>query len=202
MFVDLSVLLNEETPVYPGDPQTHITPAGLLHKDGYKDHYVCIGTHVGTHMDAPSHMLENGKNLNDFPLERFSGRGVLIEVNESFNIEEVKSAAVQKGDVVLFNTELSARYQEDVYFTDYPAMSEEIAQFLIEKEVGIVGVDTCSVDNIDGFPIHKLLLQNEVLIIENLTNLKILRGKNFRVHAFPVKLAIDGAPVRAVAELI
>lgn len=55
-FIDLSVPLNEDTPVYPGDPKTKITTAGILEKDGYEDHYVCVGTHAGTHVDAPRHM--------------------------------------------------------------------------------------------------------------------------------------------------
>jgi arylformamidase len=74
-FIDLSVPLNEQTPVYPGDPSTQIKPAGDLAKDGFCDHYVSIGTHVGTHIDAPMHMLEGGRSLDEVSVARFVGRG-------------------------------------------------------------------------------------------------------------------------------
>jgi kynurenine formamidase len=63
MYVDLSVAVNEQTPVYPGNPATKIEQAGVLAKDGHCDHYISVGTHVGTHIDAPMHMLEGGKSL-------------------------------------------------------------------------------------------------------------------------------------------
>lgn len=200
MFIDLSVELNEKTPVYPGDSETKIQPAGELEKSGYQDHYVSMGTHVGTHMDAPSHMIAGGKNLDAFPVDKFSGRGVYVNVGSNFDIAEIQKADIREGDIVLFHTGMSEKYHDPIYFEKYPAMSEEVAKWLVGKKTGMVGVDACSVDNVEGFPIHKILLGSEVLIIENLTNLGELEGEEFRVHSFPIKLQIDGAPVRVVAE--
>lgn len=200
MLIDLSVTLNEQTPIYPGDPATKIEPAGDIKKDGYCDHYVSIGTHVGTHIDAPMHMLEGGKSLDQVPLEQFVGRGRLIEVDGT-DFESVKSVDIKEGDIVLFHTGMSDKYLNPVYFENYPAMSEEVARYLVQAKAKIVGVDTCSVDNQDGFPIHKILLAGGVLIIENLTNLNELSGKNFTVYALPIKLQIDGAPARVIAEI-
>lgn len=201
MYLDLSVTVNEQTPVYPGDPATKIEQAGVLAKDGYCDHYISMGTHVGTHIDAPMHMLEGGKSLNHIPVEQFIGRGRLVEV-EGSDFDAVKKAGIQSGDIVLFHTGMSNKYREEVYFEDYPAMSEEVARYLVETKVKMVGVDTCSVDNQDGFPIHKILLGGNVLIIENLTNLDQLTGKNFKVYALPLNLQIDGSPARVIAEVI
>jgi len=97
---------------------------------------------------------------------------------------------------------LSGNYHEAIYFEDYPAMPVEIANYLVGKKVKMVGVDACSVDNKDGFPIHKILLSGNVLIIENLTNLSKLAGKNFKAYALPINLQIDGAPARVIAEVI
>ena len=80
-------------------------------------------------------------------------------------------------------------------------MSQEVAEYLVESKVKMVGVDTCSIDNADGFPIHRILLGADILIIENLTNLDRLAGKNFRVFALPLNLQVDGSPARVVAEL-
>jgi len=91
MFIDLSVKLDEKTPIYSGDQKTQIRTGGVLEKDGYQDHYICAGTHVGTHIDAPSHMILEGENIDQIPLEQFSGHGVYIKVdNKQFDIEKVK----------------------------------------------------------------------------------------------------------------
>lgn len=200
MIIDLSVPLNEQTPVYLGDPATKIEPAGVFAKDGYSDHFISLGTHVGTHIDAPLHMLEGGKSLNQIPLEQFVGSGKLVEVTSS-DFGAVKAADIRVGDIVLFRTGMSDNYHDPVYFEDYPAMSEEVAKYLVEAKVKMVGIDTCSVDNQDGFPIHKILLGGNVLIIENLTNLNQLTGKDFKVYALPINLEIDGSPARVIAEV-
>jgi arylformamidase len=200
MIVDLSVLLNEQTPIYPGDPATKIEPAGILAKDSYCDHYISVGTHVGTHIDAPMHMLEGGASLEQISLEQFVGKGRIIAVNGK-GFDAVKDSGVQEGDIVLFHTGMSDKYNEAAYFEDYPAMSEEVARYLVEARVKMVGVDMCSVDNKDGFPIHKILLSGNVLIIENLTNLGQLADKDFTIYALPIKLPLDGAPSRVIAEV-
>jgi arylformamidase len=197
-FIDLSVAINQRIPVYPGDPAIRIEPVGVLSQDGYEDHFVSLGTHVGTHIDAPRHMITGGRALSEYPPGRFIGRGVLVA---GFQLAAVERADVQPGDIVLCRTDMSKRYREPVYFEDYPVMSEQVADYLIAKQPSMVGVDTCSVDNQDGFPIHKKLLAADILIIENLTNLAELAEKAFKVYALPLKLELDGAPARVVAEL-
>lgn len=205
MLIDLTFPVNEHTPVYPGDPRIEIRQGGTVAADGYRDHLIQFGTHVGTHIDAPSHMIEDGKSLDEYPLSRFVGRGVLLCADGEFTLTQVENADIRAGDVVLFETGTSARYYEPTYFTDYPVLTEEIARYLVEKKVGIVGVDTCGPDK-EPFPVHKILLKNDVLIIENVANLDQLReqslpGKEFKVFALPLNLATDGAPVRVMAEV-
>lgn len=201
-YIDLSVPINTNTPVYPGDPKTKIEPAGVLEKDGYEDHYVCIGTHTGTHVDVPRHMINNGESLDQIPLERFIGKGVYIKVNnKKFDIEEIKKADIEEGDIILFHTGMSDVYYQSEYYDNYPAITEEIANYLVEKKVKMVGVDMCSVDH-EPFPIHRILLGKGVLIIENLTNLSALADKSFKVYATPIKLQIDGGPARVIVEIL
>jgi kynurenine formamidase len=194
-YIDLSVPINEETPIYPGDPATKIAKAGDIKKDGYQDHLVSIGTHVGTHMDAPAHMIEGGSNLDVTPIDQFVGRGICIPIQDAFNLDEIKP-----GDIVLFNTGMDKYYHEPKYFEDYPPISEDVANCLVDKKIKMVGVDMCSPDH-DPFPVHKILLGADILIVENLTNLEQLVGKEFKVTALPIKLQIDGAPARVIAEL-
>lgn len=201
MIIDLSVSLNEQTPIYPGDPATKISQAGVLAKDGYCDHLVTVGTHVGTHIDAPMHMLEEGKSLDQISVDNFIGRGIYVDVTNG-NFDAVKEAGIEAGDIVLLHTGMSDKYQEPVYFEDYPAMPDEIAEYLVSAKAKMIGIDACSVDNKDGFPIHKTLLTGNVLIIENLTNLNQLANKEFEVFALPIKLQIDGAPARVIAKTL
>lgn len=202
MFVDLSVPLNNQTPVYPGDLPAKVQLVSLLERDGFTDHLISTGNHAGTHIDAPMHMIANGKSLNDFDVSHFVGRGRLVKVeNGAFDLKAVQQADIKAGDIVLFHTGMSNYYHEPIYYKDYPAMPAEVAKYLVDLKVKMVGLDTGSADNADSFPIHKILLATDVLIIENLTNLDQLAGKNFTVYALPLKLEVDGAPARVIANV-
>lgn len=142
-FIDLSVPVSENMPVYPGDPTTKIEPAGKIEKDGFEAHYFSMLNHAGTHIDAPSHMIAGGKTLDQFTLEAFTGRGVYIKVqNKLFDVATIKAVDIKEGDIVLFHTGMSERYEDKDYFEEYPAFPEELANYLVEKKVKIVGVDT------------------------------------------------------------
>ncbi len=200
--IDLSVTLNEDTPVYPGDPKFKIGKAGVLEKDGFNDHYISGGTHVGTHIDAPLHMVDNGKNLDEIPIGQFAGRGIYIKVdNKTFDIATVENAGIEEGDIVLFHTGMADIYDSEEYFENYPEIPEVIARYLADKKVKMVGVDMCGPDH-EPFKIHKILLGSGVLIIENLTNLGQLEGKEFNLYALPIKLQLDGGPARVIAEVL
>jgi arylformamidase len=200
MIIDLSVAVNSDTPVYPGDPPLKIEPAGVYAKDGYTDHMLTLGTHTGTHIDAPAHMIDNGKTLDKFPADHFVGAGKLVE---GFHLDKLKRANIEEGDIVLFRTGLSDKFYDEEYWEIREAMSEEIAEYLVNAKVKMVGMDTGGADTkgSDGHPIHKILLGGDVLIIENLTNLDKLSGKTFKIYALPIKLDIDGSPARVIAEI-
>lgn len=193
-YIDLTQPLNDKTPVYPGDPKTKITPSAMFDKDGYNDHYVCVGTHVGTHIDAPLHMLKGGKTLDTFPIDHFIGRGILVD---EFNVND---AVIQAGDIVLFHTGWGKRYHDAKYFEDYQPLTEEVADYLISKKIKMIGVDMCSPDK-SPFNVHKILLRNDILIIENLANLDQLIGKQFTVYALPINLQLDAAQARVIAQI-
>jgi kynurenine formamidase len=198
--IDLSVAINEDTPVYPGDPRIVIKPAGLFSEDGYNDHLVSLGTHVGTHIDAPFHMLADGKKLDQIPIEQFIGRGLYIDAQDGFDLENVKSVDVREGDIVLFHTGIISRYHEPSYYQDYPEIPEDIAQYLVGKNIKMVGMDMSGPDH-PPHNIHKIFLNGGVLIIENMTNLDQLKGEEFMVYALPINLHLDGGPARVIAQI-
>lgn len=200
--LDLSVPLNEVTPTYEGDPPTKLELVATVATDGYAFTYISVNSHTGTHIDAPAHMLPSpAKTLNEYPIEAFSGRGVYIDAKEkAFDLEMIEQANVQAGDIVLFHTGMSSSYKTSAYYSDYPAIPENVARYLVEKRVKMVGVDMCSIDH-EPFDAHKILLANDVLIIENLTGLERLAGKDFIIHALPLYVTADAAPARVIAVL-
>jgi arylformamidase len=201
-YIDLSVPINASMPVYPGDPPTKVERAGVFEKDGWNDHYVSMGTHAGTHIDAPMHMVPGGKSLDQFALDRFVGRGRLVVLKDrQYDLEALQQIDIQSGDIVLFYSGVSDVYPDPSYLESYPAMPQPVAQYLADKQVSMVGVDMSSVDH-EAFIAHTILLKNDILIIENLTNLRRLEGREFTVYALPIKLQVDGAPARVIAQIL
>lgn len=202
--IDLTHTYDAVMPVYPGDtPPQWIQKASLEH-DGYVHFQLTASMHIGTHIDAPAHFISNGKVLSDIPLERFTGRGVLINARgkQTIDVDVLTGIDIQKGDVVLIDTGFAEQFGKEKYFEDFPEMTEAFAKRLVEFQVHMIGLDNPSPERDQPFPCHKILLGAEILILENLTNMHELPAVDlFEVMAFPPKFAFDGAPVRVVAKI-
>jgi len=199
-FIDLTHTFGEKMPVYPGDPEPSLTQIAEMSKEGFTDHEVKTCVHVGTHMDAPLHMIKNGKRISDLPIEHFFGKGHLIDARgkESVDADLLDGISLEEGDIVLVMTGFSSKYHDDAYL-QYPELTVAFAQKLVDAKVNIVGMDSISPDR-EPYATHKLLLGNDVLIIENLTNLAALIGiSDFDVIALPWKLQANAAPARVIA---
>jgi kynurenine formamidase len=203
MIVDLSMPVNEETVVFPGDAKPVFEQAGTLETVGFVDHVIHINNHLGTHIDAPDHMLEKGMLLSDYPVDRFVRQAICVDARGrgTLSVELLEGVEVNAGDAVLFYTGLGDNYQVQAYATDYPKIDPELAELLISKNVKLVGADMISFDHDEPYPIHKLLLGSDILLIENLVNLDAVAGKRFRLFALPIRLELHAAPARVVAEL-
>ena len=175
--IDLSVAINEKTPVYPGDPKQEIVHVSHIGKDGWNEHRLTFNTHFSTHVDAPYHMLENGKKLSDYPLDRFTGEGVSIDARNGFGLDILEG--IKKGSIILFWTGQSKKLYSG-YFENAKFMPREFAKELIGLKPSLIGLDSFSPDE-PPFETHKILLKNDILIAENLTNLDKLANKRFRV---------------------
>lgn len=198
---------------YPGDPAVSVTPHASFESDGYRVADIACCTHSGTHVDAPSHMLADGKFLDEFGVEEFRFDARLVDCTEYDDREAVGVDAIPDGvrdsgvDVLVFHTGWSERWERREYF-DHPFLTERAAERCVDLGCH-VGVDTASVDptptrNASGdeptdYPAHAALLGAGKLVVENLANLAGL-PERFTLHAYPLPVASDGAPVRAVAE--
>lgn len=198
--VDLSIPIDDRTPVYPGDPKQEINQIANIEKDGWNEHRLTFNTHFSTHIDAPYHMLKNGKKLSEYPLEKLIGKGVVLDVRNGFNLDVLDDSEVKKDSIVFLRTGQTEKLHSK-YFENARFIPKEFAEKLVELGVKIVDLDSFTPDE-PPFEIHKILLKHDILIIENLANLDELTDKNFRVFILPLKLEnTDGAPCRAIALL-
>ncbi|MBI2147229.1 cyclase family protein [Candidatus Woesearchaeota archaeon] len=200
MIIDLTMLIDETTPVYPGDPKQEIRQIAAIKKEGYNEKRVAFNSHFSTHIDAPFHMLEDGKTLTDFPIETFVGDAVVIDVRDQREITE-DLENIGNCDIVFFYTGHTEKRSEAGYFENNPVLSKATILRLIKKNVRIVGIDSFSPDNAP-WPLHKLLFKNDILIVENLVDLEKVAGKKFKCYILPLKIKdADGAPCRVIAVL-
>lgn len=204
--LDLTHTISSATPVFPGTPSVKVKTFATVEKDGFREKLFQIASHVGTHMDAPAHMLSGGRYLDTFSVETFMGSAVVVDVTKTPRLEISPDVlnGVPAVDFILFYTGWSARWGTPEYFKSYPYPGEALAKELVKRAIKGVGLDTISADAADSvdFKTHHILLENEVLIIENLTNLKSLPDTLFEFLALPLKTArADGDPIRAVARI-
>lgn len=201
--VDLSHDIVDDMAVHPYDCCAKLYQDRFLEADQYINFRLEIGMHTGTHIDTPMHLTERNTFINEIPLERFIGNGCLLDVrNEKvIRYKEEYAQMVNEGDILLLFTDYSKMYGRDEYFTDYPIVDKELADFFIEKKIKMLGLDSPSPDNYP-FEIHKMLFDQDILLIENLTNLSELLSINtFEVLAFPLKIRAEASLVRIVARI-
>lgn len=203
-YIDLTHTFTDNMPVYPGDPPSSLKQTASIEKDTYTDHQINSFMHVGTHMDAPLHMIKDGKTMDQIKPEHFFGPGVLIDAKNIKAIDEdvLEGVDIPVGAIVLIYTGFGSKYKTPAYFEDIPSVSAAFAKRMVGKKVKIVGMDILGPDTDTTWPAHKILLGSDVLIIENLANLDELIGvKDFEVIALPVKYQADAALVRVIAKV-
>jgi kynurenine formamidase len=145
-----------------------------------------------------------GKLLNEYPVEKFFGRGVVIDARgkTSVGAELLSGMDIKSGDVVLICFGWSEVFHNDEYYLNYPVISEGFAKKLVELGVAMVGMDTPSPDKAP-YGVHKILLKQDILIIENLTNLETLFAyPNWEIVALPAKLEAEAGLCRVVAKIL
>ncbi len=202
-YIDLSYEIEHQMAVYPGDDELKLYRHRFLNRDYYNDTKLETGMHIGTHIDAPSHLLNKDRFICDYPVEKFIGNGCLLDVRneEIIKLKDEYLDKVQEGDIVLLYTGYDEFFGTDKYFENHPIVDEKLAQFFVDRGVKLIGIDMPSPDQYP-FKVHHKLLENDILIIENLRNLKKLEGvKRFEVMAFPLNIRAEASLTRVVARI-
>jgi kynurenine formamidase len=214
--IDLTHPLDPTTPVFPDYPLVAVNileaigvsaPVG---RRALNSSQVTVGLHCGTHVDAPTHFYNARPTIEQVALEKCVGLALLIDLTPktlpAHSVIDVADLAAygdqlrETGKVIL-KTGWAQRWGDPAYFTEHPVLTGEAAQFLVSCGVHLLGVDTPSVDR-PPFPAHLVLLNNQVVILENLTNLDAIPTPHFQLVALPLKLTgREASPVRAIAIL-
>jgi arylformamidase len=205
MIYDVTVPISNTMPVWPGDPPVRLTAKSHLSRD--KTHTVRLtaiemGSHTGTHMDAPFHMIDGGKRLEEFPLDTLAGKAVVFEIPRARSIGRDELEAFQWNGVerVLFKTENSKHWQDGRFYEEFVYLEPEGAEFLVERGVRLVGIDYLSIDKFrsESHPSHFVLLTRNIPIVEGL-NLSQVPPGEYNMVALPLNIQnADGAPARVI----
>ncbi len=206
--VDLSHPISAAMPVYPGTAQVSIVTTAAIDGNGFEEHQIVFSTHTGTHVDAPAHMLANTKSLEHLPLDQFMGRAVTLNLNalpsQKIGVAELKPHhdRLNRAAFVLLHTGWSKYWGQPRYYKRFPVLDHSAARWLGNFGLKGLGIDAPSLDapGSSDYPIHKLFLSRNVVLIENLTHLDRLPQAPFTLACFPLPIQrADGSPVRAVA---
>jgi kynurenine formamidase len=208
--IDLTHVISEDMPVYPGTEGPKLQPANSYEVDGFKETLMIMYTHTGTHMDPPAHLYKGRTSLDQFPVSQFIGKALVIDCTDLKEgdlitidrINKVREKA-DKAEFILFRMGWDKYWGTEKYFGDYPYIDDDVVNYLIQSNKKGVGLDVIGIDPIahDTLPIHKKLFKNnEIVVIENLMNLDQVGDDLFTFSALPMKhIDADGSPVRAVA---
>ena len=208
--IDLTQLISADMPVYPGTEQPKLEVANTYEKDGFRETLISFYSHTGTHMDAPFHIFGERTSLDVMPAEQFVGKALVIDCRDvgeggEIGMEYIDKALADEAEFLLFNTGWDENWGKEKYFGEYPVVSMEVCQYLLDSKKKGVGFDVIGIDPVSDINLtrHKMLLsQRDIVIIENLTNLDKIGGGLFPFAALPLKYKdADGAPIRAVAML-
>ncbi len=208
--IDLTLTISKTIPTFLGSPKPQFISWSDIKNDGYNLELLFFSSHTGTHLDAPYHFVKNGKKINQIPLDRLIGRGILIKLKKTKNIPisksditlfEKKNGKIPKNASIFFFTGWQKNLKKDNYFTENPGLSIYAAKYLASKKINLVGIDSPSIDlgKDESFSVHHILSKNNILIVENLANLNKV-SKEFDFTILPLKLKdATGSPVRAIA---
>ncbi len=209
-YFDLSHLLTEQMPVYPGGKHPSIKKEAQVDLQGYRETTLEITSHTGTHIDAPAHMLPEGRFLDQYPPSQFTGKALILpiptgnqQITKKF-LNEYREE-IKQTDFLLFRTGWGNKWGSDPYFRDFPVMNKEAASFLASFTIKGVGMDTPSPDPVETtrWENHMLLFNQDKIILENLFFPESLSEKSGELFCFPLFfMEADGAPVRVILRII
>lgn len=213
--VDLTLTISEGMQTFPTHwhPFVEITQLGRHGIENRETRKLVMGTHTGTHVDAPRHFIPGGITIDQVNLNQLCGEAVLVNLSAYERGHEITTAELERGlggqwaERVVLRFDWSDQIGTMAYYSDHPFLSEEAAEWLVDRGCKSLAMDTPMPDNPkNGWgcpkdsPDHKILLGHGVLLVEYLTSLRNIKAKRFQLVVAPLKIREgDGAPARCFA---
>ena len=209
-FIDLSHSLKKDFPPYPGDPEFSLTR--IFEEEEFFLSKLECSMHTGTHIDAPLHYIENGRTVSEIELDSLIGPCDVLRLkfpkdsktpdkdflkNKEIKIDDIKLPKKGIEKIIILKTSWCDYFNSEDYFHNNPYLSMEFAKFIVENEVETLALDIPSPDKFGNSEIHKILLENNVNIIENLTNTRILTKNKYKAYFIPLNIESEASFVRA-----
>lgn len=208
--IDLSFPLEHGQLNFPWDPKISIVPHNSVTSIGYNITHIGMSTHQGTHLDAPFHFYDDGTTIDGMELHQFFGKASLVDLapgsslapGTPLTLEMFKphSAKFTAGARIIYRTGWDRMFGKPEYFSSFPTLTLDAAQWMADRKIGMIGMDTPT-PSTSWKECHLILLKKgvEILIVEGLTRLEQLPGE-FTFIGFPLNIkGRDGSPIRAVA---
>jgi arylformamidase len=199
-YIDITREIKEGMPVYPGNPEPEIERYREIPEDSTTESRICMGSHTGTHVDAPEHVIENAGTADEIPLERFHGECQVLGMRgeDSVTREMLENKDIEE-DIVLLRTDNSLRNFEE-FDKSFVHLELEAVEYLIDRGVKTIGIDYLSLVEFDGGEEAEeahAVANRHMTVIEGL-DLEDASPGRYTFAGFPLKIAFDGSPLRAV----
>lgn len=196
---DISLLIKEGMIIYPGNPEVSIKQYASIPKDPVNESLLTLGSHAGTHVDAPLHIKNNGNDASQFPLDCFYGKCRvldLIDIDLEIHADDLKVFDIKRGEIILLKTKNSLIGYE-TFREDFVHVKYDAAEYLIKVGVKTLGCDYLSVKKFGGDDdVHHLLINN-LTLFEGL-NLSNVNAGDYIFIGLPLRIQCDGAPARVI----
>jgi kynurenine formamidase len=206
--IDLTAPMTDGDPTMPMDPKLSISWHCNLETLGYNLSRIVTSSHQGTHIDAPRHFFNKGECIDEVALDRCVVRAVKVDLTKKEPNSPILPADlepytqwIEQGCCVLLHTGWDKYFPEQSFFSGFPFVSKELADWFVKKKIGLVGMDMPTPNGDDWKYVHVKMLGAGILIVEGLANMAELpENKPFTFFALPLKLkGRDGSPIRAIA---
>jgi kynurenine formamidase len=205
--LDLTHKIAQIMPVFPGTEPPVVELSCTIEEHGFLERKISIYSHTGTHIDAPAHMIAGGTPLDGFSVEKFLGKACVYRhgtTGRNITVQDLSLVGVCliSSDFLLIATGWDRFWGDPEYFGEFPVLEAETARWLVQFNLKGIGVDVISADAMHStdFPVHRILLGKDMVIVENLKNLTAITGNTCSFSCLPLNLSeADGSPVRAVA---
>ena len=201
MIYDISMTIHPKMTVYKDKPEKYpnIEQVNTFEKNGSYESKITMNLHTGTHIDFPLHMIESGNNSNTENLDVLIGKAKVFDLSDledRITLENIKTLKIEENDFIIFKTKNSLTEKFDYNFI---FLALDAATFLIDKKIRGVGIDALGIERSQAsHPTHKVLLSNNVIILEGLRLNNVSEGE-YELFCLPLKIAnVEALPVRAI----